>query len=200
MSAQPKNKPQGRIIKNLTNCNPTESPRPRARSCSASCSRMKCMKPGRGSKMGAHMCKGGGRTHPGDSFSWRSCIFQCPFRPFLLGKCCTGPPQGPQRDSSGGWGHCCPTWPTQLHRSCEQAGMTCSRLLEQNNLRSSCGRPGDHKRTRKFRQGGMVRDLSPSPTLLGPLGGKTRSLPGTREAVQGSPSCLAQKPFCWENK
>lgn len=53
---------------------------------------------------------------------------------------------------------------------------------------------------RKFRQGGMVRDLSPSPTLLGPLGGKTRSSSGTREAVQGSPSCLAQKPLCWENK
>lgn len=90
---------------------------------------------------GSTHVQGGKRTRPGDSFSWRSCIFQCPFRPFLLGKCCTGPPQGPQRDSSGGRGHCCPTWPTQLHRSCEQAGMTCYRLLEQNNLRSSCGRP-----------------------------------------------------------
>lgn len=112
--------------------------------------------------------------------------FPVSFQTFSLGNHCTGPPQGSLRQP-GGRGHCCPAWPTQLPCSCERAGMTCSQLLQQNNLKSSHGRPGNNKRTQKLRWGGMARDLSSPPTLLGPVGGKTRGSTGTRDAAPGSP-------------
>lgn len=81
----------------------------------------------------------GERTHPGGVFLWKSCICLYLSRPFLLGKCCTGPTQGPQRQLKGP-GHSC----LVLH-TCEWAGVTCSVLSEQN--RSSCGQTDDDKRT-----------------------------------------------------